>query len=72
MCKDFLAQNQDNMTDRRNMFTHGLLCQWPMYKDTIKSVGLVQSELHHHLIDCNLFSPWSSSVIAFYGIEVQQ
>ena len=45
--KDWLALNQNNVSDWGNMSTRGLLFQ---YKNPTKRVGLVQSGPHHHLI----------------------
>jgi hypothetical protein len=50
-CKDCLTRNQDNISEWRGMSTRGLFFQ------RTKRVGLVQSRHHHHLIECNLFSP---------------
>jgi len=38
-----------------------------LYKDPTKPVGLVQSR--HHLIKCNLFSPWYGWKIAWWNGE---
>ena len=46
--KDWLARNQDNMSEWSDMFICKLLFQ---YKNPTKRVGLVQSEFHHHLIE---------------------
>ena len=57
--KDWLARNQNNVSEWSDMSTRGLLFQWT---STIKiqRVGLVQSGHHHHFIECNLFSAWYS------------
>jgi len=52
--KDWLARNQNNVSEWSDMSTRGLLFQWA------KSVGLEQSGHHYHLIERNLFSPWHS------------
>ena len=63
--KDWLACNQDNVSEWVNMSIHGLLFQWSStIKMKTKSVDLVQSGLHHHLIENILFSPWYSWKIA--------
>jgi len=45
--KDWLALNQDNVSEWGDMSIHGLLFH---YKDPTKCVGLVQSGPHHQLI----------------------
>ena len=45
--KDWLSQNQDNVSEWSDMSTRGLLFQW----DPTHCVGLVQSKPHHHFID---------------------
>ena len=55
-CKDCLTRNQDNISEWRGMSTRGLFFQ------RTKRVGLVQSRHQHHLIECNLFSPWHSNL----------
>ena len=64
--KDWLAQNQDNVSKWGDMFIHRLLFQWAShYKNPIKCVGLVQSGPHHHLIENQLvLLPWYSWKIA--------
>jgi predicted LPLAT superfamily acyltransferase len=47
--KDWFARNQDNVSEWGDMSIHGLLFQLYIYPT--KRVGLVQSELHHHLIE---------------------
>ena len=50
--KDWLAQNQDNVSEWDVMSIHGLLCQLgEHYNNPTKHVGLVQSGPHHHLIE---------------------
>jgi hypothetical protein len=56
--KDRFAQNQDNVSKRRDMFTRGHLFQWAM------RVGLIQTRLYYHPIDGNFFSPWYNLRIA--------
>jgi hypothetical protein len=50
--KDWLARNQDTVSEWGDMFIRGLLFQWA---STVKNpsirVGLVQSGPHHHLIE---------------------
>jgi hypothetical protein len=46
--KDWVAHNQDNVSEWDDMSICGLL---------LKHVGLVQSGPYHHLIENNLFSP---------------
>ena len=61
-----MAQNQDNVFEWSDMFTHRFLFQWA---GTIKiqlsmHVYLVQGRYHYHLIEyINLFLPWISSLI---------
>jgi hypothetical protein len=63
--KDWLACNQDNGSECVNMSIHRLLFQWSStIKMQTKGVGLVQSGLHHHLIENILFSPWYNWKIA--------
>ena len=47
--KDWLAQNQNNVTQWCDMSTRGRLSQH--YKNPTQRVGLEQSRLHHHLIE---------------------
>jgi hypothetical protein len=56
--KDWLPQNQDNGSKWSDMSTHGLLFQWASTTKIQLSIGLAQSEHHHHLIESNLFSPF--------------
>ena len=51
--KDWLAQNQDNVSEWGNMSIHRLLFQWAstINSQSSKQVGLVQSGLHYHLIE---------------------
>ena len=51
--KDWLARNQNNVTEWSNMSTRGLLFQSTstIYKNPTQCVGLVQSGPHHHLIE---------------------
>jgi hypothetical protein len=51
--KDWLARNQDNVSEWGDMSIHKLLFQWAstMKKNPTKSVSLVQSRPHHHLIE---------------------
>ena len=49
--KDWLAQNQNNVSKWSDMSTRGLSFQWAStLKKTSKRVGLEQSGPHHHLI----------------------
>jgi hypothetical protein len=41
--KDWLARNQDNVSEQSDMSTNGLLFQWPSAKDPTKRVGQVQA-----------------------------
>ena len=48
---DWLARNQNNVSEWSDMSTPGLLFQWAStIKNTTQGVGLVQSGHHHHLI----------------------
>ena len=47
--KDWLAQNQNNVSEWGNMSICGLLFS-ELAKNPAKRVGLVQSRHHHHLI----------------------
>ena len=51
--KDWLARNQDNVSEWGNMSIRGLLFQWAstIKKKLTNRVGLVQSGPHHHLIE---------------------
>ena len=49
--KDWMAQNQNNVSEWGNMSTRGLLFQWASDKNLIKRVGLVQSGTRHDLIE---------------------
>ena len=44
-------KNQDNVFEWGDMSICRLLFQWPSYTNPTKRVGLVQSGLHHHLIE---------------------
>ena len=49
---DWLIQNQNNVYEWSDMSTRRLLFQWTStIKNQTQHVGLVQSGLHHHLID---------------------
>ena len=49
--KDWLARNQDNVSEWSDMYIRGLLCQLVnTMKKTTKRVGLKKSGHHHHLI----------------------
>ena len=48
--KDWLARNQDNVSEWGDMSIHRLLFQWAS-TIKIKLIGLVQSRPHHHLIE---------------------
>ena len=61
--KDWFVRNQDNVSGGSDMSTCWLLFQWASTKkNPTKCVGLEQSRLHYHFIECtcNLFSPWYS------------
>ena len=50
--KDWLARNQDNVSEWGDMSIHGLLFQWAsIIKYLTKHVDLVQSEPHHRFIE---------------------
>ena len=49
--KDWLAWNQNNMSEWRDLSTHTVVSESQLYKDPIKHIGLVQSGLNHHLIE---------------------
>jgi hypothetical protein len=50
--KDWLVQNQDNVSEWDNMFIRGLLFQWAStIKNPTKGGGQVQSRPHYHLIE---------------------
>ena len=50
--KDWLARNQNNVSEWSDMSTRGLLFQWSSnIKNQTQRVGLVQSGPHHHLIE---------------------
>ena len=64
LSKDWLARNQDNVSECVDISIHELLFQWAsIIKNTTKRVGLVQSGPYHHFIEINLFSPWYSWTI---------
>jgi hypothetical protein len=46
--KDWLARNQDNVSEWDEMSIHGLLFQWVNTNNPTKRVGIVQSGPHHH------------------------
>ena len=46
--KDWLARNQNNVSEWSSMFTRGLLFR---YKNPTQRVDLEQSGPHHHLIE---------------------
>ena len=52
--KDWLARNQDNVSEYGDMSIRGLLFQWAstikLQTKRVATVGLVESESHHHLI----------------------
>ena len=51
------------------MSTHGLLFQWAnTIKIQLNVFGIMQSERHHHFIECNLFLPWYSWTIAHFDV----
>ena len=54
--KDELARNQANVSEWSNMSIRGVVSVSWHYKNPTKRVGLVQSGLHHHLTERNLFS----------------
>ena len=60
--KDWMVQNQDNVSECGDMSIHGLLFQWAstIKKNSTKRVGLVQSGPHDHLIENIFFLPWYS------------
>ena len=63
--KDWLAWNQNNVSEWSDMSNRGQLFQWAStYKNSTRRVGLEQSGDHHHFIENNLFSPWYSCKIA--------
>ena len=49
--KDWLARNQDNVSECGNMSICGLVLVSQHYKNPTKRVDLVQSGPHHHLIE---------------------
>ena len=50
--KDWLDQNQDNVSEWGDMSIRGLLFQWAStIKKPTDRVGLIQSGRHHHLIE---------------------
>ena len=49
--KDWLAQNQDNVYDWGDMYIHGLLFRELTLYNQTECVRLVESGLHHHLIE---------------------
>ena len=50
--KDWLARNQDNVSEWGDMSIHRVLFQWDStIKNWTKPVGLAQSGPHHHLIE---------------------
>jgi outer membrane protease len=53
--KDWLARNQNNVSEWSDMSTHGLLFQLASTLKIQLSVCLEQSGDHHHFIDINLF-----------------
>jgi hypothetical protein len=58
--KDWLAQNQDNLSEWSYMTARRLLLQWASTIKIWQPVGLVETGLPHHLMECNLFSLWYS------------
>jgi hypothetical protein len=62
--KNWLAQNQDNMSERSGMSTNRLLFQLGTTNIPTKLVGLVQRGHYYIFIECYLFSPWYSWKIA--------
>ena len=61
--KDWLVQNQENISEWSDRSTSRLLFLWARKKFN-KCFGLVQIRNHNHLIECNLFSPWYGWKIA--------
>ena len=54
--KDWLARNQDNVSEWSDMSTRGLLFQWAStIKIQLSLLAWLQSGPHHHLIKRNLF-----------------
>jgi hypothetical protein len=51
MSKDWLARNQNNVSEWSDMSTHRLLSQWTSTMKIQQSDGLVQSGHYHHLFD---------------------
>jgi hypothetical protein len=49
--KDWSARNQNNVSEWSDMSTRGLVSVSKHYKNPTQRVGLVQSGLHHHLIE---------------------
>ena len=49
--KDWLARNQNNVSEWSDMSTRGPLFQWASTVKIQLSVGLEQSGPHHHLIE---------------------
>ena len=62
--KHWLAQIQDNVWKWSNMSTCWLLFLWANTEKTQLSVSLEQSGHHHYFMECNLFPPWQSWIIA--------
>ena len=70
--KDWLARNQDNVSEWNDIPTHRLLFQGASTLKKIiqtQHVGLAQSR--HHLIECNVFLPWYSWKIDHLVIKKQ-
>ena len=67
--KDCLSRNWNNMSEWSNISTRGLFLQ---LASSIKSfIGLVQSRLHHHLIECILYKPWYGWKNCLFGVKQQ-
>ena len=53
-----LTRNQNIVSERRDMFIHGLISMRYHYYNPGKRVGLLQSGHHRQLSKCDLFSSW--------------
>ena len=64
---DWLARNQDNVSEWGDMSIHELVSVSQHYKNPTKRVGLVQSGPHHHFIEnkmnCELTLTYDTSAL---------
>ena len=67
--KDWLAQNQDNVSDWCDISIHGLLFQWASTINIQLSMSVQNKANLIISLNINLFSPWNSSKIAHLALN---